>query len=74
MVYFLNYDMFYTIIQVFKPFRLLRVVEALSPGNDAVLEQMARAMAYFISTLFLASGMVQVSGTRVMRVTVERRG
>eukprot|EP00904_Undaria_pinnatifida_P008766 jgi/Undpi1/5019/HiC_scaffold_19.g08371.m1 len=46
--------------KVFKPFRLLRVVEALSPGNDAVLEQMARAMAYFISTLFLASGMVQV--------------
>eukprot|EP00903_Cladosiphon_okamuranus_P017959 g16523.t1 len=46
--------------RVFKPFRLLRAVETLTPGNDAVLEQTAKTMAYFVSTLFLASGLVQV--------------
>ena len=46
--------------QVFKPFRLLRAVETITPGNDAVVEQTAKTMAYFVSTLFLASGLVQV--------------
>ncbi|CAM9505092.1 unnamed protein product, partial [Ectocarpus fasciculatus] len=46
--------------RVFKPLRLLRAVESISPGKDAVLEQTARTMAYFVSTLFLASGLVQV--------------
>lgn len=46
---------------MFKPFRLLRAVEAATPGNhDAVLEQTAKTVAYFVSTLFLASGLVQV--------------
>ncbi|CAM9647012.1 unnamed protein product [Ectocarpus sp. 4 AP-2014] len=46
--------------RVFKPLRLLKAVESISPGKDAVLEQTARTMAYFVSTLFLASGLVQV--------------
>lgn len=47
-------------MKVFKPLRLLKAVESISPGKDAVLEQTARTMAYFVSTLFLASGLVQV--------------
>lgn len=47
--------------QVFKPFRLLKAVETITPGNDAVVEQTAKTMAYFVSTLFLASGLVQVN-------------
>ncbi|CAB1121185.1 unnamed protein product [Ectocarpus sp. CCAP 1310/34] len=46
--------------RVFKPLRLLKAVESISPGKDAVLEQTARTMAYVVSTLFLASGLVQV--------------
>lgn len=66
------------LLKVFKPFRLLRAVETLSPGKDAVMEQTVRVIAYFISTLFLASGLVQVkeswtktpSGKSVIRNTV----
>lgn len=54
---------------MFKPLRLLRAVESVSPGKDAVLEQTAKTMAYFVSTLFLASGLVQVR----VRVTDCRR-
>lgn len=41
----------------------MRAVESLSPGKDAVVEQTAKAIAYFVSTLFLATGLVQVRKT-----------
>lgn len=48
-------------LQVFKPLRLLRAARTMSPNQDAVMEQTIMAMAYFVSTLFFASGLVQVS-------------
>ncbi|CAN0066507.1 unnamed protein product [Sphacelaria rigidula] len=44
---------------VFKPLRLLRAVQTRNPGQDAVMEQTIKAASYFVSTLFIASGLVQ---------------